>query len=164
MKPKLEIRLYEERDFESTWRLFHRLSEYYRIGELHTQQQSREHVQQNILGPDSDVRIALAFEGSEAVALATFSIMYPVPNQGAQLYMKELFVDAEHRGKGAGKGLMKFLAEYGLEHGCSRLDWTSDTTNPEAMAFYQVIGAKPSDTKVYYRLADDQLRNFAKRT
>jgi GNAT superfamily N-acetyltransferase len=159
-----EIRLFEERDFESTWKLFHRLSEHYGIGEVPTEQQTRKHVRTNILGEDSDVRIALAFDGPVAIALATFSVMYPVPNRKAQLYLKELFVAAEHRGKGIGEALMKFLAGYALEHGCSRLDWTTETTNPEAMAFYQAIGARPCDAKIYYRLADDELRRFAKGT
>lgn len=156
-----EIRLYEDRDFETTWRLFHRLSEHYGIGELPTEVQSEAHVRGTILGGDSDVHIVLAVEDGVAVALATFAIMYPAPNRKGQLYMKELFVDAAHRRRGFGGAILRFLARYAVEHGCNRVDWTTDTTNPGAMDLYAAIGARPVETKVYYRLADEELRSFA---
>lgn len=156
-----EIRLYEDRDFDCTWRLFHRLSAHYGIGELPSEQQTEAHVRTNILGGDSDVRIVLAFDGVVAVALATFSVMYPSPNRKAQLFMKELYVDAGHRGSGHGRAVMKFLARYALDHGCSRVDWTSDTTNLGAVNFYEAIGAHPVEEKIYYRLAGDELKMFA---
>ena len=155
-----QIRLYQPEDFEETWRIFRRLSEHY-SAHLPTPERTREHVESNILGENSDVQVVLAFDEGGAVGVATFSIMYPVPKLGAQLFIKELFVDADYRGKGVGKQLMVFLANHALDHGCTRLDWACDTDNPEALAFYESLGTQPLDSKVYFRFADEELRAFS---
>jgi GNAT superfamily N-acetyltransferase len=87
--------------------------------------------------------------------------MYPSPGLKAQLYLKELYVHEGHRGKGAGRTLMKFVARYALAHGCNRMDWSAEKTNPAALEFYEAVGAKPLAKKVYYRLADGELESFA---
>ena len=157
----MNIRIYEDRDFENVWRLFHRLTLDYGIGDMPTEQQSREHVRTNILGADSDVRVVLALDGSNPIGLACFSIMYPVPRRTAQLYMKELFVDVERRGQGIGLAIMRFLANYALSHNCSRFDWATETANAKAMSFYKSIGATPLKEKAYFRLTGSELDQFS---
>ena len=158
---KFTIHLYEDRYFETTCWLFNSVSEFYQIGELPTLAQTREYVQNQVLGNDSDVKIALAIEANKAIGAATFSVMYPSPKSKAQLYIKELFIDAAHRNRGAGRALMKFVARYALDHGCNRMDWSAEKTNPTAVEFYNAIGAKPLSYKIYYRIADEDLESFA---
>jgi GNAT superfamily N-acetyltransferase len=161
MSGVVSVRMFNDADFDSAWPLFHRLSLDWALGTLPTEEQTRDHVRLNILGDASDVRIALAFRDEEAIGLATFAILYPVPNRKAQLFLKELFVDANARGIGIGRKLMRFVARYAFEHGCSRLDWAVDTTNGAAIEFYAALGAKPLNEKLYFRLANDELEDFA---
>ncbi len=155
------IRLCEASDAEALWPLFLRLYEHYRIAEALTPQDVQAYVRDQVLGPQSSTSVALACDGDTPIGLATFAIVYPAPACQGQLFMKDLFVDAAHRGSGAGHALMNFLARYALEHNCGRFDWTTETSNPEAMAFYARLGAQPVDNKVYYRVAGEQLTAFA---
>jgi len=76
--------------------------------------------------------------------------------------MKDLFVIAEERGGGVGKDLLSHLAKIGVARGCLRLDWTAESSNPEALAYYDRLGAARVAEKVYYRLDGDALRRWAR--
>jgi GNAT superfamily N-acetyltransferase len=158
----LIVRLYEDRDFETACALFHKISKHYGIGTLPSLEETKSYVAERVLGLGSNVTIALAMQDNIAVGLATFTVLYPSPNGKGQLYMKDLFVEAGQRGGGVGKSLMTFVAGYALDHACERFDWTTETTNPSAMAFYQGLGARPVNEKVYYRISGEDLRAFVK--
>jgi GNAT superfamily N-acetyltransferase len=105
--------------------------------------------------------IALAEQDGHAVGLATFAVLYPAPGLGGQLFMKDLFTLAEARGQGVGQTLMRFLAQLAVERRCVRLDWTAETDNPGALAFYDRLGAARVAEKVYYRCEGETLRQLA---
>jgi ribosomal protein S18 acetylase RimI-like enzyme len=65
------------------------------------------------------------------------------------------------RGQGVGRALMGFLARLAVQRGCVRFDWTAETDNPEALAFYDRLGAGRVAEKVYYRFDGDRLRQLA---
>jgi GNAT superfamily N-acetyltransferase len=88
--------------------------------------------------------------------------MFPAPNLSGQMYMKDLFVSSDARGRGVGIFIMKHLANLALDIGCYRLDWTAENTNPSAGEFYKAIGANILHEKEYYRFAGEQLAAFAK--
>lgn len=156
-----EIRLYEDKDFQSLCQLCQGVAEYYKIGKIPDSNEMEAYVRDHVLGSDSDVKVMMAFVEGKGAGMASFSIMYPSPSLMGQLYLKELYVDEEYRGIGVGEKLMKILARYAIEHNCSRMDWSAETTNPSALEFYKTIGAKPLEKKVYYRIADTDLKSFA---
>lgn len=78
------------------------------------------------------------------------------------MYLKDLFVSSKVRGKGVGLKLMKYLASLAIKCGCQRLDWTAESSNPNAGQFYRSIGATLIHEKEYYRFSGDALREFAK--
>ncbi|MEM8533784.1 MAG: GNAT family N-acetyltransferase [Chloroflexota bacterium] len=155
------VALASQADLADITGLFHQIYQYYTGVESLSRDDIATYVEHNLFQAHCGVQVVLAREGITPLGIATFSIMYPGPNATGQLFMKELFTSAEARGKGAGKALMKFLARYAIEHGCSRFDWTAETTNPNALAFYDYLGAPRLQEKVYYRFADEQLRAFA---
>jgi len=116
---------------------------------------------ENVLGDHSGVRLVIAAEDNRAVGLASISILYPASKERGQLFMKEMYVVSGCRGRGIGKALMRFVARYAVEKSCIRFDWTVDTTNPSALAFYRSLGAKPAPDKIYFRLAASELERFA---
>ena len=119
-----------------------------------------EHVRQRVLSATS-CEIALAEIDGKAVGLATFAILYPAPGPSGQLFMKDLFTLAAARGRGVGHALMTFLACLALERGCTRFDWTAETDNPEALAFYDRLGARRVEEKVYFRFDGEALKALA---
>ncbi len=119
------------------------------------------HVRDHVLVDSATVEVVLAEQADKALGFATFAIMYPAPDLGGMLYLKDLFTLEESRGRGVGLILMRFLAKTALERGCVRFDWTAEDHNPRAMAFYDRIGAKQVTDKVYYRFDGEALARFA---
>ncbi|KMW57175.1 YbjA protein [Candidatus Rhodobacter oscarellae] len=75
--------------------------------------------------------------------------------------MKDLFVSERARGTGLGNLFMRHLARHAVELGCHRFDWTAETDNPRAVAFYDDLKAERVAEKVYFRFSDANLRAFA---
>lgn len=80
----------------------------------------------------------------------------------AGLYLEDLYVKPEYRGKGYGKGLLKKLAQIAVERDCRRLEWCCLDWNKPSIDFYLSLGAKPMDEWTTYRLAGDTLKKLAK--
>lgn len=80
----------------------------------------------------------------------------------AGLYLEDLFVLPEYRGRGCGKGLLKQLAKIAVERGCGRLEWWCLDWNKPSIDFYLSLGAEPMSDWTTYRLTGDTLTNLAK--
>ena len=80
----------------------------------------------------------------------------------AGIYLEDLYVMPEYRGKGHGKALLKRLAQITLERGCGRLDWKCLNWNERSIAFYRSLGAEALDDWTGYRLSGKTLEEIAK--
>lgn len=80
----------------------------------------------------------------------------------AGIYLEDLFVFPEHRGKGYGKALLKRLAAIAVERKCGRLEWWCLDWNRPSIDFYLSLGAEPMSDWTVYRIAGDTLRELAK--
>jgi len=80
----------------------------------------------------------------------------------AGIYLEDLFVKKEHRGKGYGKALLKELAKIAVDRGCGRLEWSCLDWNKPSIDFYLSLSAKPMDEWTIYRLQGEELTDFAK--
>ncbi|GAA1869753.1 GNAT family N-acetyltransferase [Myceligenerans crystallogenes] len=78
------------------------------------------------------------------------------------IWLEDLFVDPEHRGGGAGKGLLTRLAQICVERGWTRLEWVVLNWNEPAIAFYESLGSQPMDEWHTRRLDGDALRRLGK--
>lgn len=78
------------------------------------------------------------------------------------LYLEDLFVLPEYRGRGYGKGLLKELAKIAVSRGYGRMDWSCLDWNKPSIDFYLSLGAKPMDEWTVYRLEGETLENMAK--
>ena len=79
----------------------------------------------------------------------------------AGIYLEDLFVRPEARGRGAGKALLRELARLALERGCGRLEWGCLDWNAPSIAFYRARGAVPMEDWTTYRLTGESLRRMA---
>ncbi len=77
------------------------------------------------------------------------------------IFIDDLFICPEFRGKGYGKELLKKMAQIALERECGRLEWLCLRENMPSMEFYQHMGAKMSDECVVYRVTGEELNNLA---
>ena len=75
----------------------------------------------------------------------------------AGLYLEDLFVLPEYRGRGFGKGLIRQLARIAVERGCGRLEWWCLDWNKPSIDFYLSLGAQPMDEWTVYRITGDTL-------
>ncbi|MBE6490475.1 MAG: GNAT family N-acetyltransferase [Methanobrevibacter sp.] len=81
----------------------------------------------------------------------------------AGIYLEDLFVKPEYRGKGYGKALIEKLAEITVERDCGRLEWCCLDWNQPSIDFYLSLGAKPLDDWTTFRLTGDTLTDLSKK-
>jgi len=77
------------------------------------------------------------------------------------LYLEDLYVSPEARGLGAGKALLRHLAQLAVARGCGRFEWSVLDWNTPAIDFYESFGARPQSEWTTYRLAGQALTDFA---
>ena len=77
------------------------------------------------------------------------------------LYLEDLYVTPEARGRGAGKALLQYLARLAVDQGCGRFEWSVLDWNTPAIDFYESVGARPQSEWTTYRLSGDALAAFA---
>lgn len=82
----------------------------------------------------------------------------------AGIYLEDLFVLPEYRGRGYGKGILQKLARIAVERGCGRLEWWCLDWNQPSIEFYKSIGAEPMQDWTVYRLAGETLQKLAERS
>ena len=80
----------------------------------------------------------------------------------AGIYLEDLFVLEEYRGRGYGKALLRRLAQITVERGCGRLEWCCLDWNQPSIDFYRSLGAVPMSDWTIYRLTGETLNNMAK--
>jgi diamine N-acetyltransferase len=80
----------------------------------------------------------------------------------AGIYLEDLFVEPDLRGKGIGKALLKHLARRCVAEGLPRLQWSVLNWNAPSIAVYKAMGAKPVDEWTVYRVAGPELAALAR--
>lgn len=107
--------------------------------------------------------VLLAFEGDTPVGFALFFHNFSTWLGRAGIYLEDLFVLPEYRGRGYGKLLMKRLARIAVQRGCGRLEWACLDWNEPSIAFYKSVGATALDEWTTYRVTGDALLALASR-
>ena len=102
--------------------------------------------------------VVFAMEDDQEVGFVLYFHNYPTFVGKAGLYIEDLYVKPEFRGKGYGKALFLYLAHTALQRGCGRMEWTCLNWNKPSIRFYRSMGAVPLDDWRVYRLTEDGLR------
>ena len=105
--------------------------------------------------------VILALENGESVGFALFFHNFSTFLGRAGIYLEDLFVKPEHRGKGYGKALLQKLAQITMERGCGRLEWSCLDWNKPSIDFYLSLNATPMDQWTVYRFTGDTLHRMA---
>ncbi|MBE5949308.1 MAG: GNAT family N-acetyltransferase [Lachnospiraceae bacterium] len=105
--------------------------------------------------------VIFALEDGKEVGFALFFHNFSTFLGRAGIYLEDLFVKSEYRGKGYGKALLKKLAEIAVERGCGRLEWSCLDWNKPSIDFYLSLGAEQMSDWTTYRITGDTLRKMA---
>lgn len=122
---------------------------------------SLETIEASIFGSGSVTRALICEQNGVAIGMAIWFFSYSTWQATNGLYLEDLYVTPQARGKGAGRALMKRLAEIALENRCGRFEWTVLDWNEPAIRVYEAFGAEPMTEWIRYRLAGDRLKHFA---
>ncbi|MFL5242191.1 MAG: GNAT family N-acetyltransferase [Gemmataceae bacterium] len=118
-------------------------------------------VREHLFGPRPFAEVLLAEEAGVVVGFAVFYPYYSTFQGKPGLYLEDLFVRPEFRGRGHGKGLLVELARLAASRGCCSLEWAVLNWNDPAIAFYRSLGAEPINEWTTYRLTGDALLKAA---
>ena len=114
-----------------------------------------------LFGEKPAAEVLLAFENETAVGFAVFFHNFSTWLGRPGLYLEDLFVRPEDRGKGYGRALLIHLAKIARERGCGRMEWAVLDWNGSAIEFYRKLGAKPMDDWTVFRLTRDGIAKLA---
>ena len=111
---------------------------------------------------EKKAEVIFALEGDTVVGMALFFHNFSTFLGRAGIYLEDLFVLPEYRGRGYGKGLLRALARITVERGCGRLEWSCLDWNKPSIDFYLSLGAVRMDEWTTYRLTGQTLEELAK--
>src|SRR5213593_2879230 len=115
-----------------------------------------------LFGERPAAEVLLAFEGKSPVGFAVFFHNFSTWLGRPGLYLEDLFVKPEKRGKGYGYALLVDLAKIACDRGCGRMEWAVLDWNDPAIQFYRKLGAKPMEEWTVFRLTRDGIAELAK--
>jgi GNAT superfamily N-acetyltransferase len=114
-----------------------------------------------LFGHKPAAEVLLALEGDVPVGFAVFFYNFSTWLGRPGLYLEDLFVKPEHRGKGYGRALLVYLAGIARDRGCGRMEWAVLDWNEPAIDFYKKLGAAPLDEWKIFRLTRDGIAKLA---
>lgn len=106
--------------------------------------------------------VIFACEDGKEIGFALFFHNFSTFLGRAGIYLEDLYVMPEFRGKGYGKALLKKLARIAEERGCGRLEWWCLDWNRPSIDFYLSLGAVPMEDWTVFRITGDTLKELAK--
>ena len=122
---------------------------------------TEEGLREVLFGERPSAEVVLAMEGDNAVGFAVFFHNFSTWLGRPGLYLEDLFVRPDSRGKGYGRALLVHLAEIARERGCGRMEWAVLDWNEPAIKFYRSLGAAPNEEWTIFRLTSDKIAALA---
>ena len=147
-------------DCRTVFALIRALAEYERLSHLVVG--SEEDLRNELFGVHPVIESVLAWDGDSAVGFALYFHNYSTFLARRGLYLEDLFVRPEWRGRGLGKRLLAHVARVAVERGCARLEWSVLDWNEPALRFYRALGAEALDGWTVHRLTGEALARLAR--
>ncbi len=158
----MKIRFANIEDVDSIRNFIQALADYEKLSEEMVA--TNENLADSLFGDRPEAEVLLAEEQGKTQGFALFFHNYSTFLGQKGIYLEDLFVLPEARGKGYGKQLLSKLAEIAVERKCGRLEWSVLDWNTPAIDFYKSLGAQFMDGWTVNRLTGDTLITVAKQT
>ena len=120
-----------------------------------------EDIRETLFQEATSTHALICESDGQAIGFAVYFTSYSTWLGKHGIYLEDLFVLKDHRGKGAGKALLKHIAQIAVANDCPRFEWSVLDWNEPAIKFYEAMGAEPQSEWIKYRLSGDALRTFA---
>ncbi len=122
---------------------------------------TEEKLTASLFGERRYAETLIAQDDGEPVGFALFFHNFSTFLAQPGIYLEDLFVVPEQRGRGVGRALLERLAQVAVDRGCGRLEWAVLDWNKDAIKFYERLGAKPNSEWTVYRLTGQPLHALA---
>jgi GNAT superfamily N-acetyltransferase len=153
--PGFTIRFATEQDVPLIVQFIKGLAEYEKLA--HEVTASEELLRETLFGTRRVAEVIIGDYEGEPVAFAVFFHNFSTFLGRPGIYLEDLFVKPDMRGRGFGRILLTYLARVAKERNCGRVEWSVLDWNEPAIRFYKSLGAVPLDEWTMYRLTGDAL-------
>jgi len=154
-----EIRHAEKKDVGLIRSLIRDLAEYEKM--LDEMVATEELLEKHLFGKKRFVEVVLGYYNDVPAGFALFFHNFSTFVGKPGLYLEDLYVKPEHRGKGLGKALLAYLAKLAVERDCGRYEWCVLNWNEPSLKFYKMLGARVMDEWLIHRVTGDALQKLA---
>jgi len=154
------VRPAEKRDVAVILGFINELAEYERLS--HEVVADEASLERFLFGENRAAEAVIGESEGEAVGFALFFHTFSTFLGRPGLYLEDLYVRPDMRGRGVGKGLLHYVAQLALERDCGRLEWSVLDWNEPAIGFYERLGARAMGDWTVYRLTAENLSVFGK--
>jgi GNAT superfamily N-acetyltransferase len=158
-RPAFEIRPASEADVPLILRFIRELAEYEHL--LATVTATEESLRACLFGATPAAEVVIGYAGGEPAGFALFFQSFSTFLGRPGLYLEDLFVLPEWRGRGLGRRLLAHLARIAVERNYGRMEWSVLDWNEPALAVYRRVGATAMSEWTVQRLTGDALRSLA---
>jgi len=161
MKENFELTIIkaEKKDAATVLYFIKQLAEYEKLS--HEVEATVEQLEETLFGENSKAECVIGYYENKPVGFAIFFHNYSTFLAKPGIYLEDLFVLPEMRGKGFGKKLLQHLAQLAVERNCGRLEWWVLNWNKPAIDFYKSLGAVPMDEWTVFRVKGNSLNKLA---
>jgi len=156
---KLKIERATERDIPAIVRLVRQLAEYEKLE--HAMVSREDDFRRALFGPQRNVDALMAYADDTAVGMALYFYNFSTFQGRRGIYLEDIFVEPEYRGRGIGSALLKRLARVAKEENCARMEWSVLTWNQPSIDFYHRLGAVTLDDWRIFRLSGEALERLS---
>ncbi len=162
MANEIEIRTASEEDVPLILHFIRELAIYEKLE--HQVVATEETVRATLFGNPRFAEVLIGEVGGDPVGFALFFHNYSTFLARPGVYLEDLFVRPDLRGRGYGRALLARLATIAIERNCGRVEWAVLNWNEPAIRFYRGLGALPMDQWTVYRITGEALENLAARS
>jgi GNAT superfamily N-acetyltransferase len=156
---RVRIRAATVTDVPLVLRFVRELAEYEKLA--HEVVATEEGLRETLFGAEPKAEVVFAMVDGAEAGFALFFHNYSTFHGRLGIYLEDLYVRPELRGRGVGTALLRHLAGLAIERDCRRLEWSVLDWNEPALAFYRAIGARPIEGWIVHRIEGDALTKLA---
>lgn len=156
---KLRIEPATERDLPAIVHLVKQLARYEKLE--HAMVASQDDFRQALFGAERNAHALMAFADDAPVGFALYFYNFSTFVGKRGIYLEDLFVESDYRGRGIGSALLKGLGAIAQEQNCGRIEWSVLTWNQPSIDFYHRLGAVTLDDWRIFRLHGEPLKRLA---
>jgi GNAT superfamily N-acetyltransferase len=155
----LRIEPATDRDLPSIAHLVRQLAKYEKLE--HAMVASQDDFREALFGAKPNAHALMAFVDDAAVGFALYFFNFSTFSGKRGIYLEDIYVEPEHRGRGIGSALLKRLARVVKEENCGRMEWSVLTWNQPSIDFYHRLGAITLEDWRIFRLHGEPLEKLA---